>query len=178
MQRSRGKPARMRVWHPRAPALREKTASLHRRARACPSPCPDPIKDRSSGAPNPEWVDEKNAPGYRRERACSSPCNDRGGQAPALREKTAAPHRRARACPSPCLDPIKDRSSGAPAPERVKIRRSCPTEWGSIGRRDLPVSMQPQCIAHRNRENPLHRKKYRLILTHPKTKSSNLMQQS
>ena len=41
MPRSRGKPARMRVWHPRAHALRKKTPPLHRRARACPSPCCD-----------------------------------------------------------------------------------------------------------------------------------------
>ena len=36
---------------------------------------------------------KKNATPHRRARACPSPCNDRGGQAPALREKTA-PHRR------------------------------------------------------------------------------------
>ena len=40
--RSRGKPARMRVWHARAPALRYARPPLfHRRARACPSPCLD-----------------------------------------------------------------------------------------------------------------------------------------
>ena len=80
-----------------APALRAwKNAPYYRRARACPSPCPDPIKNRSSGVPAPERVDgKKNGPGYRR----------------------------ARACPSPCPDPIKNRSSGAPAPERVMKSR-------------------------------------------------------
>ena len=37
MHRSREKPARMRVWHPRAPALR--AFGHYRRAWACPSPC-------------------------------------------------------------------------------------------------------------------------------------------
>ena len=54
----------------------------------------------------------RTAPFHRRARACPSPCcglpNDRGGQAPALREPDGffterPPHRRARACPSPCL---------------------------------------------------------------------------
>ena len=33
------KPARMRVWHPRAPRSGEKNAAPSRRAWACPSPC-------------------------------------------------------------------------------------------------------------------------------------------
>ena len=33
------KPARMRVWHPRAPRYGGKNAAPSRRARACPSPC-------------------------------------------------------------------------------------------------------------------------------------------
>ena len=42
VERSRGEPARMRVWHARAPALRYARPPLfHRRARACPSPCLD-----------------------------------------------------------------------------------------------------------------------------------------
>ena len=36
---SRGKPARMRVWHPRPPRYGGKNAAPSRRARACPSPC-------------------------------------------------------------------------------------------------------------------------------------------
>ena len=68
--------------------------------------------------------------------------NARGGQAPALRYARPSPfHRRARACPSPCLDLGKDRSSGSPDPERVKSRRSCPTEWGprlTVGRGPVP----------------------------------------
>ena len=69
------------------PALREKTA-LHRRARACPSPCPglrsNPPGSLGCGRFPQRW-------------------RDRGGQAPALRWRKAALHRRARACPSPCV---------------------------------------------------------------------------
>ena len=39
IHRTRGKPSRMRVWHPRAPALRfARQPPRPRRARACPSP--------------------------------------------------------------------------------------------------------------------------------------------
>ena len=91
IQRSRGKPARMRVWHPRAPALRlSRPLLLHRRARACPSP--------SFAHPNA-----------------------RGEQAPVLRlSKPPLLHRRARACPSPSLR-VSQRSRGTGPRATVKI---------------------------------------------------------
>ena len=64
------------------------TPPPHRRARACPSPCPG-LRG------NPPWslVCGRFPQWWR----------DRGGQAPARRWRKAALHRRARACPSPCL---------------------------------------------------------------------------
>ena len=125
-ERSRGKPARMRVWHPRAPALRKNNAIArsndrggqapalrlsrppppHRRARACPSPCFGLLNNRGGQAPALRLWRQPSF--YRRARACPSPClaysNDRGGQAPALRLwRPSSFHRRARACPSPCF---------------------------------------------------------------------------
>ena len=112
IERSRGKPARMRVWHPRAHALRlSRPSPFHRRARACPSPCHRAPKKtslvlfRSVGpktllltleiaGDRPPRYEKKTLPSHRRARACPSPClalaqsNVRGGQAPALRKKT------------------------------------------------------------------------------------------
>ena len=66
----------------------------------------------------PPRYGEKTPSPHRRARACPSPClglpNDRGGQAPALREKTP-PHRRARACPSLSSAYSNDRGGQAPA---------------------------------------------------------------
>ena len=102
-----------------------------------------------------------------------SPCSDRGGQAPALRcmrqfsqrsrgpvpraavKKNAPGSRRARACPSPCPDLIKDRSSGSPEPEQVKIWRSCPTEprfLFTVGRGPVPRYLPPSAKNARNPE--------------------------
>ena len=50
-QRSRRKPARMRVWHPRAPALREENGPGYRRAWACPSPSSASSNDCGGQAP-------------------------------------------------------------------------------------------------------------------------------
>ena len=83
--------------------------SLHRRARACPSPRIGCIKNR----PWPLgcgrfsfWRKDRGgqAPALRSKRRFSVGANTRGGQAPALRHLKPSSHRRARACPSPRIE--------------------------------------------------------------------------
>ena len=89
------------------PAIREKTPPLHRRARACPSPC----NDRGGQAPA---LREKTPPLHvgrgpsqsstRASKRVSLAMQRSRGPVPRATGKNDPLHRRARACPSPCCD--------------------------------------------------------------------------
>ena len=89
-QRSRGKPARMRVGHPRAPAIRKKNAS--RTVGRGPVPRQRPRNPTIAGDRPPRY---EKITVHERSRGT--------GPRPTVGE-TSSFHRRARACPSPCLD--------------------------------------------------------------------------
>ena len=93
-------------------------------------------------------------PASRRARACPSPLHVThtvpravgrgpvprhaaiaGDRPPRYGEKNVMSYRRARACPSPCPDLVKNRSSGAPAPERVDGKK---TPRITVGRGPVP----------------------------------------
>ena len=93
----------------RPPRYGNRNGSFLRRARACPSPCPDLVKDRSSGSPDSERVDGKKTarvtvgrgpvPRHR-----SHTPTIAGDRPPRYGNRNGSFLRRARACPSPCSD--------------------------------------------------------------------------
>ena len=99
----------MRVWHPRAPALRTEKSPFHRRARACPSPSLALRKKRLSFSSEPKGP---KTPLLTMEIA--------GDRPPRYGRRKVPFHRRARACPSPSLPLRKKRFSFSSGPKRPK----------------------------------------------------------
>ena len=99
--------------------MRPKKRSPHRRARACPSPCPGLRSNHPC-----LWA----VGVFRRDREIA------GDRPPRYGEKNASPSRRARACPSPSFgcQIASPCSSGAPAPEPFGSGCSRTTELGPM----------------------------------------------
>ena len=118
MHRSRGKPARMRVWHPRAPARRSLKRSRGTGPRPTvartvsftvgrgPVPRHAPIAGETHSDARMETSEGPRA---------TEPETIAGDRPPRYGSQNGSLSRRARACPSPCCGLTETRGGQAPA---------------------------------------------------------------